>query len=98
MICSAVGRTGDIFANVASYSFRALVKTTVPNRGLLGYDATLRTLHGFTTQKMEVAWTSETLISYHITQSHNSEDLDLKHYHLKASKVAELFLSTVMIF
>jgi hypothetical protein len=27
----------------------------------------------------EAAWTSVTLVSYHITQSHNSEELYLKH-------------------
>jgi len=47
------------------------------------------------TLKMEVAWTSEMMISYHsTTQRHNSEDLDLK-YHRRESLKSPLWLSNI---
>jgi hypothetical protein len=44
-----------------------------------GEDGCTTTLHGVTTQKIDVAWISETLVPYNTTRRHDPEDLDLKH-------------------
>jgi hypothetical protein len=47
-----------------NYFFQNLYEISSP--GPLGYDAV----------KVKVVWTSKSLVSYHITQSHNPEDLN----------------------
>jgi len=55
------------------------------SRGLLGFVVF--------TLKMEVACTSETLVSYHsITRHHNPENLDLKYHRSESLKTRACFM------